>query len=82
MARYYLHLCDSVFETRDTEGIDCTDLDLVRSEVLRNARDLLAGDAQRGAVDLGCRINAENEEGEVVYSLPLRQAVAITRGEA
>ena len=44
---------------------------------MRNARDTIAGDVRNGIVDFRYRIDAENEAGQVVYSLPFKHAVNI-----
>ena len=77
MARYFFHLRDGHDETLDPEGAEFGDMDAVREAVLAGARDLIAGDAQQGVIDLRFRLEAENEAGEVVHSLPFRQAVRI-----
>ena len=44
---------------------------------MKNARDTIAGDVQNGVIDLRYRIDAENEAGQVVYSLPFKHAVSV-----
>lgn len=41
------------------------------------ARDLMAGDIRNGVIDLRFRIDAENDAGEIVYSLFFKYAVSI-----
>ena len=43
----------------------------------KSARDLIAGDIRNGIVDLRFRIDAEDADGTVVYSLPFRHALNI-----
>jgi len=72
-----MHLRDSVDELLDPEGVDLPDLEAVRTAVLLAARDMLAGDIRQGLIDLRYRIDAENEEGGLVYSLPLQHAFTV-----
>ena len=58
-------------------GDDLPFIEAVRLAVMRNARDTIAGDVRNGIVDFRYRIDAENEAGQVVYSLPFKHAVNI-----
>ena len=77
MARYFLHLRDSSDETLDPEGSEFADMESLRAAVMRNARDVIAGDVRNGVVDLRYRIDAENDTGQVVYSLAFKHAFNI-----
>lgn len=77
MARYYLHLRDGTDELLDEEGIEYESLDLFRTAVMRSARDLLSGDIKGGVVDLRFRIDAQDEQGAIVYSLPFKHAFSL-----
>ncbi len=74
MAKYFMHLRDGVDELLDLEGLEFADLDALRKAVLFTARDLLAGDVRDGIIDLRFRIDAENADGEIVYTLPFKHA--------
>lgn len=78
MARFFLHLRDGTSELLDPDGIDCTDMESVRQAVLLSARDTLGNDVKaNGMMDLRYRIDAEDDAGSVVHSLPFVQAVQI-----
>lgn len=77
MARYFMHLRDSTDELLDSEGVELVDLEAVRQNVMAAARDILAGDLRNGVVDLRYRIDAENEGGAIVYTLPFKHAFSI-----
>jgi hypothetical protein len=77
VTRYFLHLRDGSDEVLDPDGIEFKDMDTLRLAVMKNARDTIAGDVQNGLVDLRYRIDAENEAGQVVYSLPFKHAVNV-----
>ena len=80
MARYFLHLRDSSDELLDPEGKEFEDSEHLRAFVLKTARDLLAGDVQKGLMDFRFRIDAEDEAGHIVYSMPFKHAVNIIPG--
>jgi hypothetical protein len=74
MVLYFLHLRDGTDDVIDREGIEYASHDLMRIGVMECARDVLCGDIRRGVLDLRFRIDAEDEHGEIVYSLPLKHA--------
>jgi hypothetical protein len=77
MVRYFLHLRDGSDEIIDPDGMEFADIQALRDAVMKNARDTIAGDVQNGVIDLRYRIDAENEAGQVVYSLPFKHAVSV-----
>jgi hypothetical protein len=77
MSRYFMHLRDGTEELLDPEGIEYDSLDQLRSAVLVAVRDLMAGDMRKGVLDLRFRIDAEDAQGTIVYTLPFKHAVAI-----
>jgi hypothetical protein len=78
MALYFLHLRDGTDEILDPEGREFANMEAVRRAVLEGARDVLGNEIKSGGVmDLRYRIDAEDESGTVVYSLPFRHAVNI-----
>ena len=77
MARYFMHLRDGSEELLDPEGIEFDSLDDLRRAVMHTARDLIKGDVERGVLDLRFRVDAEDDEGEIVYSLPFKHAISI-----
>jgi hypothetical protein len=77
MARYFLHLRDTVEELLDEDGVDYASTDELRSSVMLAARDLISADVLRGVVDLRFRIDAEDENGTLVYRLPFKHAFSI-----
>ena len=77
MARYFLHLRDGTGETLDPEGQEYASLEILRTAVLKNARDVMSGALQTGIIDLRFRIDAEDARGMQVYTLPFKHAVNI-----
>jgi hypothetical protein len=72
-----MNLRDGTEELLDPEGIEYESLDALRKAVLKTVRDLMSGDMRDGIVDLRFRIDAEDEAGIIVYTLPFRHAVNI-----
>ena len=77
MTRYFMNLRDGTEELLDPEGVECVSLEALRTAVLAAVRDLMSGDVRRGLIDLRFRIDAEDSDGEIVYTLPFKHAVSI-----
>ena len=77
MTRYYMHLRDGTEQILDPEGLEFANVEALRKAVLIAARDLMTGDIREGVLDFRFRIDAEDESGEIVYSLPFKQAVNV-----
>jgi hypothetical protein len=77
MTKYFMHLRDGTEELLDPEGIEFETLDAMRKAVLVTVRDLMAGDMQEGVLDLRFRIDAEDVNGKIVYTLPFKHGVNI-----
>ena len=77
MARYFMHLRDGSDELLDPEGVEYPDLNALRKAVLVAARDLMKGDVGEGVLDFRFRIDAEDETGEIVYTLAFKDALHI-----
>ena len=77
MARYFMHLRDGTDELLDPEGREFQSLAALRNAVLFTARDLLMGDMRNGIIDLRFRIDAEDEGGKIVHTMPFKHALNI-----
>jgi uncharacterized protein DUF6894 len=77
MARYFMQLRDHTEHLLDPEGIEYSDLDELRKKVLIAVRDLISGDVRSGLVDLRFRIDAEDRNGTIVYTLDFADALQI-----
>lgn len=77
MTRYYMQLRDGTEQMLDPEGLEYASLDDLRKSVLVAARDLMSGDLRGGVIDLRFRIDAEDRDGVIVYSLGFKHAVNI-----
>lgn len=89
MPRYFLHVRDGVDNVLDPEGFDYPDLEAAWKSAVASARELLAADMMLGRIDLRHWIDVEDEAGEVVLTLPFRDAFTcvpadpdLTRGAA
>jgi hypothetical protein len=74
VALYSMHLRDGTEALFDPRAREFSDLDALRTAVLIAARDLLNRDAGNGMLDSRFRIDAEDAEGSIVYSLRLERA--------
>jgi patatin-like phospholipase/acyl hydrolase len=72
-----MQLRDGTEQMLDPEGIEYADIDELRKKVLIAVRDLISGDVQGGLIDLRFRIDAEDREGVIVYTLGFAEAVRI-----
>ena len=77
MTRYFMQLRDGTDHLLDPEGIEYADLDELRKKVLIAVRDLISGDVTNGVIDLRFRIDAEDRDGVIVYTLAFSEAVSI-----
>jgi hypothetical protein len=77
MSRYFLHLRDGTDEVLDEDGVESGTMDSLRKTVLTNARGVMAGDIRNGILDFRFRIDAEDDGGVIVYSLPFKHAVNV-----
>jgi hypothetical protein len=77
MSRYFMNLRDGTEELLDPEGVEYATLDEMRQAVLKTARDLMSGDMKRGVIDFRFRIDAEDADGKLIYSMPFKHAVSI-----
>jgi hypothetical protein len=78
MPRYFLHLRDGTDQLLDEEGIEYIDMEALRRAVMSSARDLICGEiTSDGLLDLRFWIDAEDESGKIVYTLPFKHALII-----
>jgi hypothetical protein len=77
MPRYYFNVHNSIGLVEDEEGADFADLDAARAAALKGAREIIAGDAAEGLVDLRGRLDVIDETGVVVLTLRFTEAVEV-----
>jgi len=77
VARYFMHLRDGTEQILDPEGLEFASVEALRRAVLVAARDLMTGDIREGVLDFRFRIDAEDEAGVIIYSLPFKHAVNV-----
>ena len=75
MARYYMQLRDGTEHLLDPEGIEYADIDALKKKVLVAVRGLISEDVKSGVIDLRFRIDAEDRDGVIVYTLDFADAV-------
>jgi hypothetical protein len=75
---FYFHLHNDV-DARDEEGKDLPNLDAARQLAIHQARFTLAETIKDSArVNLGHRIDIEDEQGNVLATVHFREALTIT----
>ena len=77
MTKYFMNLRDGTEELLDPDGVEYASMDALRKGVLAAARDLMCGDMVAGVLDFRFRIDAEDGDGVIVYTLPFKHAVNI-----
>lgn len=77
MRLYFFHLRDGEDVLLDPEGQQFPSMDAVVAATLREGRDIIANDARTGRIDLAQWLDIEDEAGEMVHRLVLRDAVVI-----
>ena len=77
MPLFYFHLRDHTESVLDPEGVELPDLAAVSQKALTHARELISHDAKAGLIDMRFRIDAEDEGGNIVHSVPFEQALTI-----
>jgi hypothetical protein len=78
VTKYFMNLRDGTEELLDPEGVEYVSLDALRKAVLATVRDLMSNDMKVGGViDFRFRIDAEDADGVIVYTLPFKHAVNI-----
>lgn len=77
---YYFHLQDGTDVLLDPDGRDLPSLEAVAGAALFEARAIISADAKAGRIILNQRIEVEDDQGNVVHSLPFENAIRIDRG--
>ena len=78
MTRYFMNLRDGTEQLLDPDGIEYASLEALRKAVLMTVRGLMSSDMKDGGViDFRFRIDAEDSDGVIVYTLPFKHAVNI-----
>ena len=71
MARYFMHLRDSIDETLDPEGIEMPAAEVV-GVTLMAARDFMSGDVKAGRLDLATGSTSTTRPARWSIACPLR----------
>lgn len=82
MARFFLHLYNSIGYVPDEEGQDLRDLEDARGIAVDSIRDMIAAEARTGKIDLQGRIEIREEAGRVLDTVQFTEAVVVQTGGA
>lgn len=77
MPTYYFHLRNGSDILLDPEGRDLPNLNGIKHVALVEARALLSQEVLNGRINLGQRLDIEDDSGRIVHSLPFVEAVEI-----
>lgn len=76
MARFYFHIFNDV-ELEDPDGRECDNAATARNQALLEARALAADDVRTGHLDLRHRIVVKDQDGEALFAVSFRDAIAV-----
>lgn len=76
MPRFYFHIFDEAI-VGDDDGLMLSGLDAARAVALEGARAMICDQVKKGRLNLGHRIEVEDETGEQVLLLPFVEALKI-----
>jgi hypothetical protein len=76
MPRFYFNLYDDVIVI-DDEGRELSDLSAARAAAIQAARDLMCDQVRTGRLNLGHRIEVEDEDRRPVLTLPFSAVLEI-----
>jgi len=79
MAKFYFHLRNHTNQLLDPEGVECANADAGATKALEAARDIIAGDARAGLIDMSYRIDVEDTSDRIIHSIEFEDAVSIAR---
>jgi len=83
MARYFMHLFNSLGSVPDDEGVEAADLDQASAIAAANIRSMLSDEVKQGRFDLRGRIEIADAAGNTVRTVAFRKAVQLfTEGSA
>ena len=80
MARFYFHVRDRLNQLIDPDGVELPDLPTAVERAKLAVRDMLSHDMKIGIVDVGHRLDVENAQGAILYTLAFREAFKIVPG--
>ncbi|MDB5522352.1 MAG: hypothetical protein JWM58_115 [Rhizobium sp.] len=75
MPRYYFNVRDGETISEDVDGIELQDLEAARREAIVAARDIMIDQLRGGEQVDGQIFEIENEDGEVLLVIPVRDAL-------
>src|ERR1043166_9082446 len=81
MATYFFHLRDGSDVLLDSEGRNLADDAAIAAAALVEARAIMSADMLSGWVNLGQRIEVEDDKGGLVHRLRFQDAVEFAREE-
>ena len=79
MPIFYLHICNGTGFVEDEDGQELLDEGAARDAAIAGARDIMAGEIQRGELDLGSFIEVEDEDHRWLFTITFADALDLKR---
>ena len=76
MPRFFFHLHDEM-DVTDDEGAELVDLDAATECAVQNVRAIASEQVRSGYLNLGHRIDVEDEAGQALATATFKSAVAV-----
>ena len=76
MALYFFHVRGCMAQAEAGQGLEFPDADAARAAAVSGARSLIAADVINGTLDLTCRMDVADEQGQILFSVPFNSVVS------
>lgn len=77
MPRFYLHVSDGKLFAEDGDGLELHDVEAARREAIAGLRCVMAEELKRGQVNLAAYVEVEDENRQLVMTVPFLDAVEV-----
>ena len=78
MPIFYFHVCNGNGFVEDEEGTELPDVATARKQAISGLRDIMASEMKEGEINLGSFVEIEDEDHELVATVPFIEAVHVT----
>lgn len=78
MPRFFLNLDECGVRSIDDEGFEAAHHEAARTAAIDAAREIMASEVRAGKLCLSCRIEVTDAEGEIVLTVPFKDAVMVS----
>ena len=78
MPIFYFHVCNGNGFVEDEEGTELADFAAARKQAISGLRDIMSSEMKEGEINLGSFVEIEDENHELVGTVPFIEAVHVT----